>query len=111
MCGQQRVTVRLGGGGKLCADGAGRSGLVFKDDRLLEHSFERSVERTRDRVAYASGWKRADHRDGARRISILRAHRTARQRGGGCNRTHYKTAAIHFASSPIAAPAHGLVYP
>src|SRR5262249_28468221 len=104
--GQKSVTVRFGGGGKLRADGAGRSSLVFKDHRLLEHRFERGVERTCDRVAYASGWKRADHRDGPGRIHILGGRGAAHQRGGRCDRTHYKTAAIHFAPLRFCRPRH-----
>ena len=95
--GQQRIAVRLGGCDVLRADRARRARLVLEHDRLLEDRLKRRVERPRDGVADAARRKRADHRDGARRIGVLRGCLTGRQRGGGGSRTDDETAAIHLA--------------
>ena len=70
--GEQRVAVGLGGGDILRADCASRSGLVFEHDWLLENGLKRGVQRTGYGIADAARRKRTDHRNGPRRISVLR---------------------------------------
>ena len=73
---EQRVAVRLGGGGDLRADRAGGAGLGLDHDRLLEHRFERRGDRPRDEIVGAAGRERVD--DGDRRARERRPARSGR---------------------------------
>ena len=56
---------------ELRANGAGRTGLGFDDDRLLEQWFEHGGERSPDGVNGATGRKWIDQRDRPGRIGVL----------------------------------------